>query len=55
MISFHVSSDIDLIYASKSTPLIANKHPSVIQVQAIHFISQIAKQTNALDIKSITM
>lgn len=32
--SFHVSSDIDLIYASKSTPFIANTHPSVMHVQA---------------------
>ena len=35
--SFHVSSEIDLIWDSKSTPFITNNDPSVIHVHAVQY------------------
>lgn len=37
IMSFHVSSEIDLMCDSKSTPFITNKDPSVIHVHAIQY------------------
>lgn len=37
IMSFHVSSEIDLMCDSKSTPFITNNDPSVIHVHAIQY------------------